>query len=550
MTHLSELQISQFADGGLPDAELPSVQKHLDVCATCQNNLLNTTHEVAVFQAALNTDLSNATPTTTIPAFVYPTSLSRFAMVNIATGLVIWLAQFLWKTIFGEVVINGAGWLTSIYLPDLYNVASATILVYLEEGTAMFDNYLGLIVSCILVLTALWLAIVYRRSHAALTVGLTLMIGFSAVSPPSANALEVRRDENVVTVGEAEIINDTLLVAAETVIIRGTINGDLVATGQRVDIEGAVSGNVFAFAEYVTIRGDVGGLVLSAGSSVQLEDSTVGGNLAMAGEKLSIDDESAVKGNAIMAGNNATIGGPIGLDLYTFSETSELNSTVGQDMEAFGKRVRLLDGADIAGNARLRIKDEANFHRSEAAMVGGKVEFLDLPEEFEDASPYAGIKFYLWQFARLASAVLVGLALLWLVPGMRKTQVEGGVDGLKTVGMGLLTLVGLPVIGAVLAFTLIGLPFTILSIMVWLVFIYLGKIVVGLFVGRTLLTNTRFANSDFAILLSGLIAIFIAVNIPAIGGIVGFVITMLGAGLLVQHFFTAISNRNARASMD
>ena len=323
-----------------------------------------------------------------------------------------------------------------------------------------------------------------------------------------------------------------------------------MATGQRVDIEGSVSGNVFAFAEFITISDDVGGLLLSAGSSVELENSTVGGNLAIADEKLSIDDESAVKGNAIMAGNNAAIEGPIGLDLYTFSETSELNSSVGQNMEAFGKRVRLLDGAHIAGSARLRIEDKEHFHRAGGAIVDGEVEFLDLPEEFEDASPYAGIKFYLWQFARLASAILVGLALLWLVPGMRATRLDGGVEGLKTAGMGLLALVGPAVIGLVLAFTLIGLPFTILSLMSWLVFIYLAKVVVGLFVGRTLLANTRFANSDFAILLTGLAAILVAVNLPAIGAIVSFVIAVLGIGLIVQHLVTAIEDRDARVSLD
>ena len=549
MIHLSELQISQFADGGLTDADQSFVKNHLATCTTCQNNVLKASNEATVFQAALEMNVTE-TASTTIPAFIYPTSLSKFAMVNIATGLVIWLGQFLWKTIFGEFVINGASWLTSIYIPDLYNVVSATTLVYLEEGTAMFDTYLNLIVSCILGLTVIWLAIVYRRSQFALTIGLTLMIGFSAVTPNPANALEVRRDKNVVTVDEAEVISDTLLVASEIIIIKGTINGDLVATGQRIDIEGSVSGNVFAFAESIRIRGDIGGLLLSAGSSVELENSAVGGNLAIAGEKLSIDNDSAVNGNAVMAGNNATIEGPIGLDLFTFTETSELNSSVGQDMEAFGKRVRLLDNAHIAGSARLRIKDEEHFHRADGAIVDGGVEFLNLPKEFEDASPYAGFKFYLWQLARLASAVLVGLALLWFMPAFRSTRIDGGIEGLKTAGLGLLAIVGLPIIALVLAFTLIGLPFTILSIMSWLVFIYLAKIVVGLFVGKTLLANTHYANSDFAILLVGIAAVLVVVNIPAIGGIVSFVITILGVGFIVQQLIKAMENRDGNTPLN
>lgn len=291
-------------------------------------------------------------------------------------------------------------------------------------------------------------------------------------------------------------------------------------------------------------------MLLSAGSSVELENSVVGGNLAIAGEKLSIDNYSAVNGNAVMASKNATIEGPVGLDLFTFTETSEVNSSVGQDLEAFGERVRLLDNAHIAGRARLRIKDEEHFHRADGAIVDGGVEFLNLPEEFEHTSSYAGFKFYLWQLARLASAVLVGLALLWFTPVFRSTRIRGGIEGLKTAGLGLLAIVGLPIIALVLAFTLIGLPFTTLSIISWLVFIYLAKIVVSLFVGKTLLANTRYANSDFAILLVWIAAILVFVNIPAIGGIVSFIITILGIGFIVQQLIMAKGNRDGNTPLN
>ena len=136
------------------------------------------------------------------------------------------------------------------------------------------------------------------------------------------------------------------------------------------------------------------------------------------------------------------------------------------------------------------------------------------------------------------------------MPAFRSTRIDGGIEGLKTAGLGLLAIVGLPIIALVLAFTLIGLPFTILSIMSWLVFIYLAKIVVGLFVGKTLLANTRYANSDFAILLVGIAAVLVVVNIPAIGGIVSFVITILGIGFIVQQLIKAMENRDGNTPLN
>lgn len=547
MNHLSDVQLSMHADAALPAEETVIVEQHLASCATCQAKLAAASVELGVLTLALQNQ-AIATPAT-IPPFVYPTSLSRFAMVNIATGLVIWLAQFLWKTIFGEMVMNGVAWLSSIYIPDLYEVASATALVYLEEGTAMFDAYLGLIVLCVSILTTLWFLAVYRKSQAALSVGLMLVVGLSVVAPSPANAIELRRDREVVTVSETETINDTVVIASETILIKGNIVGDLLATGRRVDIDGSVSGNVVAFAESVTIRGTVGGLVLGAGSTFELEGSSVGGNLVVAGEKLSVDSRSEVAGNVVIAGNNAAIEGSVGKDLYSFAEIVELNSSVGQNMEAFGNRVRLLDDAHVVGNARLRIESEDSLHRAAGARVDGEVEFLDVPKRFEDESPYTSATFYLWQLARLASALLVGLALLWLVPAFRTAAIGGGIEGLKTAGIGLVAVISLPIVAGVIALTLIGIPFSFLTLIAWIVFMYLAKIVMGLFVGRTLLANTRYKASDVAILLVGLIVILIAVNLPAIGGVVSFVLTMLGVGLIVQRLLAALAERNPEASL-
>jgi len=129
MTHLTELQLSMHADAALMGDEADLVTAHLQSCTQCQAALAASSSELVALQQALQAPLDAPQPLA-IPAIEYPTSLSKFAMVNIATGLVIWLAQFLWKTIFGEMIVNGAAWLTSVYVPDLYAVASAAALVF------------------------------------------------------------------------------------------------------------------------------------------------------------------------------------------------------------------------------------------------------------------------------------------------------------------------------------------------------------------------------------------------------------------------------------
>ena len=100
----------------------------------------------------------------------------------------------------------------------------------------------------------------------------------AALHPSPASALDIRQDENVITITADEVIDDTLLAAAELVIVKGNVNGDVVIAGRRLEVDGNVSGNVFAFAESVTVRGQVGGLLLSAGSNIDLNDAQIGGD--------------------------------------------------------------------------------------------------------------------------------------------------------------------------------------------------------------------------------------------------------------------------------
>ncbi|MFB3103764.1 MAG: hypothetical protein ACE1ZA_02445, partial [Pseudomonadales bacterium] len=390
--------------------------------------------------------------------------------------------------------------------------------------------------------TLLWFLLKHRKTRATMCVCLLMVTVGTIVAPAPANSLEIRRDKNIVTIAKSETVDDTLLIVAETVLVEGVITGDLVAVGRSIDISGSVEGNVFAFAESVTVRGKVGGLVLGAASSYDLRGATVGGDLWIAGKKLSIDSESRVGGNTTVGTRTVSIEGFVAKDLYAFAETVELRGIVGEDLEAFADRVRLLGEAHVGGNVRFRSGNEDRLHRAETVRVDGDVEFLDMPEGFEDRSRYATVEFYLWQVARLIAAFLVGLALLWFAPGYRSVSIGAGVDALKTAGVGFLIMVSVPIMAVLVAFTLVGVPLSFIAIAAWLLSLYLAKIVVGAVVGRMLLSQS---GSLPWTLLAGLTIVIVAVNLPFIGGIINLVLTIVGLGLLVQYLIGILRARDS-----
>ena len=543
MTHPNDIVLSMHADAALPAADAATVSLHLEGCESCTEKVSAAQSEARLIAAAFAADVAVADEgpqELSIPTFKHPAGLREFALANLVTALVIWMAGFLWKTLFGELVVNAAELATAAYAPDAYDLISTSVTHYLEEGTAMFSVYIGFVCFAVTAAAALWWGVRYRKGSELAGFGVVAILCGSVLVSEPASALDVRYDKTLVTVAAGETVDDTLVIAAETVLVRGDVTGDLLAAGRRIEIDGNVEGNVVAFAETVTIRGTVGGSVVSAAERVELRQAATGRDLWAAAETVSVDMGSKVAGNATLAGEKTIVAGSVGKDLYAMAETVELDGSLGDNLEAFGNRVRLLDNAHIGGDARLRIENESKLYRADGAQVEGEIEFLAMPDDVKPRSRYTDLEFYLWQLARIVSAVLVGMVLLWLFPGLRLVSIDGGVDGLKSAGIGLIALLGLPLLALLVAFTLVGLPFSFFAMVAWLGVLYLAKILVGIFIGRSVLARTDYADSSLLILLVGIALVILVVNLPWIGGLLGFVMTIIGMGLIVQRLLGVV----------
>jgi cytoskeletal protein CcmA (bactofilin family) len=360
-------------------------------------------------------------------------------------------------------------------------------------------------------------------------------------APAPAQALDYRRSEGVVAIPVSETIDDTLIVRAETVLIEGTVTGDVLAIGDEINVSGSIGGNLITFADSVKIRGDVGGLVFGAGDSYALSAGSVGGDLVLAGDDIEISSDVDVGRNVAIAGDNASIGAEIGKDLYAYGETVEFRGKLGGNLDVLAERLRLLGAAHIVGNVHFHGDEEALF-RADEVRVDGDIEILPAPVE---KNRYTTVEFYLWQIAKLAAAFLFGLALFWLVPAMRALSIGAGVDGLKSAGIGITALVSVPIIAVIVAITLIGLPFALVAMFTWILGIYLATIVVGAAIGRMIMADDK---SLSLTLLVGLTIVMVVVNLPLIGGIVAFIFTIIGLGMLVQFLFSVVSRRELSES--
>lgn len=545
MIHLTDLQCSMYCDNAVIPAESAVITQHLESCTLCRTRVAQFLDEKQLISAALETEAADLVAIPELPRFSNPVRIRDFAIANVLTGVVVWLAQFVWKTLFGELVMDGLSWITSIFIPDLFSLFVTTALYFTQVGTTMIDTYSVYVVVCLLILTLAWFVIWYRKAHATISLCILATLCLSILNPPSVNALELRYDKKMVTIAAAETIDDTLVIAAETVVIDGTINGDLIAVGQRIVINGPVAGNLVAFGESISVSSHIEGFTLGAASSVGLNDAVITGDLWAAAGDVNINRASRIGSNSTIAAETASIAGHIKRDLWAFGDTVELSGEVGEDLEVFSNGVNLLGDASVGGNLRFRTNDETNLQRSSTATIGGKIEILPLSADLQPINKYTTGRFYVVELISLVSALIAGIALLWLIPGLRYLSLSGGITGLKNAGIGLVALISLPFILLLCAITLVGLPFTVIGFFVWLTTIYFAKIVVASVIGRMLLSSSEKWDSLPLTLLAGLVTIFFAVNLPWIGGIISFVLTIVGIGLIVQRVLHYTSNLDA-----
>ncbi len=525
-----------YVDGALEADEHIGVSEHLAECETCALQIDAWRNERNLIQSSV-TSLEGLEVPAEMPRFRRRVGLREFAMVNLATGGLIWVLQFVWKTLFGELAVEllfTALSRFSVPVPDGFDVmVEAGLLFISEEGVNMITNYFALIGVCVLGVIALWITFSVRRARFNMLaiVSASLLSGALLVSP-NAEALETRLEGALITIEADEVIEDTLIAAGETIVVDGDVRGDLFAFSRRVVVNGDVSGNLITFAEFVTIRGDVGGLLLGASSSLEVDTPSIGGDLWGFANNLQISSATDVSGNTIGFAETIVFSGKTLKDLVAFAELLEVNGAVGEDLDVFAPSMSLLGQARVGGDVRFR-GDEENLQKSSGAIVEGVIEFPELPEDLTPENRYLTGEYYLRQLVRLAAAFLSGLLLLWLVPAVRDADLDGGMDGLKTAGIGLVALVSMPIIFGLFAASLVGLPIAIVGLFLWAALIYFAKIVVAYMIGSMIFSGRDQQGNLALTLFVGLVAVIVAVCLPGVGGVINFLLTVIGIGMLV-----------------
>jgi cytoskeletal protein CcmA (bactofilin family) len=422
------------------------------------------------------------------------------------------------------------------------------------------------------------------RSRKLLAIaGLVLLAVLLAV--PTAWAFDGRGGD-VIVIAADEVVDDDLYVGANEFRLDGTVTGDLIVVGSTIEINGVVEGDLMAAGQSIVINGTVeddariagyalvvGGEVLddfiAAGFSLENESASgVGGDLLFAGYQALLAGD--VTGGAQVAGGAVQIAGAIGRDVYVDVGGIEPGEEMPPgfpfvfmpDMPAVPSvpiGLTIDEGASIGGdlsytaNAQVAVPGGA---------VAGDIDFsryvpdVEAKPEVKAPSPAALVlRWFVRQLRRLITLLLVGAAMMWLVPewtrkvasiveeqplpslGWGVVAIAAFLVGMLVLGMATVTLAvvfGLVTLGELAGrfITLGGIVMGAAGLGFTLTWAYVTKIVVSLLLGQLIfrLFKSPVAEHRWWPVLLGVVIFAIIAAIPLLGWLARLVTVLLGLG--------------------
>lgn len=305
-----------------------------------------------------------------------------------------------------------------------------------------------------------------------------------------------------------------------------------------------VYGDIYAFAKDISVNNIVGGDIISAGQQISVNSKEVKGNIRLAGQDLyinvedtknitaaaqNIDISKGTKSNAIYAASK---------DFKFQGQTNELSikakdviidGTINNDLNIECENITIGENAKLLGKINIKSPNEAtvygkhnleNAHYEKVLVKESNYSFRIIPI-----------------ITSFVSSIVIGFLLLVLFKNYFNNCIESiSLDFGKYILIGLCVFIAFPILFLLLCISIIGIPISLLLLMLYILLIYLSHIIVGIIIGKFILKGY----SVYLQLIAGICVVKFLIYIPFIGFILGLCAVLFTLGLLTFKIYSRI----------
>lgn len=355
-----------------------------------------------------------------------------------------------------------------------------------------------------------------------------------------------------VYIGKDEVVSDNLYTAGNIVTIDGNVKGDVICAGMTININGKIEGDVICAGQNININGEVTGSVRTAGSVININNK-VGKSVNAAGGFVNFGSNTNVTQDVIMGAGNSEVRGRINGDLIAAGGNLIIDNEIGGDVKLWldrnvknGKQPFTTNSAPLTITDKTKINGYLTYTSPETASIAqgatikGEVKH-NLPKQ-RGADKKALVAMYGWiSLIGLFAMLVVGLVLvsLWREEIKNITEINKWQEKLgRSLGWGLVVLFLTPFLIIVLLITMIGIPLALILGALWLIALYISKILAAIVIGRAITEKWWNKKNDSLVIamILGVFVLWLFCFLPVLGFAVCFLATLWGLGSLWLHF--------------
>ena len=377
----------------------------------------------------------------------------------------------------------------------------------------------------------------YLKSMKKTSLLLGVLLLMALFIPSTVLAFNVKTADSIYVEND-EVIEGNMYIVAQNITIKGVVNGDLIALAQNINIEGQVVGDIISASQNLSVKGKVGGNIRAMANTVSLMETEINRNINLMATNILIDENTNINWDALLLGGTAEMRGNIKGSLHGVVDRLLIAGNVDKDVsftvnnkvhQQEGKPIQVLEGSNIKGDLSYSYFKDLNINES---AVSGTINFNERNVENNWQKN-------IWNFIiSVFSTLVIGLVLISLSKKeMTIIQEKANNRYGKSLLVGLGVLFLTPIISIILMMTIIGIPLGLIMLTLWLIALYFAQIMVGLGLGKRIreeIFKTKNKNL-MGDLIIGITVLYLLFAIPVFGGIITFLSTLLGLGVIWRY---------------
>lgn len=310
---------------------------------------------------------------------------------------------------------------------------------------------------------------------------------------------------------------------SDNLIVDEKLEGTAFLSGNSVNIEETIDGIGFIAGNDIKVSNDQKYLFL-LGANITL-NSNIEKDIFIAGE--TVDANATINRDSYVFGTTITLNGNYNRNTYIYGTSVELNGTYNGNIYISALNIKIDENAVINGTIKYN-KD---------AIIEGLND--SVKTKTYEANSTISFKDYVINFiTSYLHIAILAVVIVFINEKVFKKSLEQTKD-LKAkniailCGKGFLILIGVPIISFMLILSDLFISVGVIAAIIYGIIIYISNIFTAYFIANAIDKKYLHKNMNtYLLVVVGLLIVYLLKLIPIIGGLISFICTLLGIGIL------------------